>query len=519
MHAPATANVEDDASTQIEMARLPLTRIVATIGPASDTNESMSRLVAAGARVLRLNFSHGELDDHLRRLRTAREVERRLGRPLAVLGDLQGPKIRVGKVAGDGIMAETGMLVEFHRGSFEATPPGAGERVRFGSTFERLVDDVRPGQRLLVNDGAVRMLVVEQESDHIVCTVTHGGRITSSKGINLPDSDLAVQALTPRDAEHARWAVRQGVDLLALSFVRSAKDVNDLRKVIREEAPGEQTIPIVSKIEVPQAIDRIDEILDASEAMMVARGDLGVEMDIAEVPILQKKLIAKARHHGKPVIVATQMLESMIESPSPTRAEAGDVASAIFDQVDATMLSGETAVGAWPALTVAQMRRITQNAERFVRSGPSQSMAPGRLQENRHPTAALAHGVWTVARDAGAAAVVVWSETGGGALYLSRHDFGVPIIAVTSDIKAARRMALLRGVVPFRMDAPEVFDDFTGAVDKLLLARRIAKRGEPVIVVAGLPLGAPRVTNQLAIHTVAQSGTGPMSAAAPPVFG
>jgi len=518
---PALADVPHATTSSPSASRivkLPLTRIVATIGPASDSVEMMTRIVEAGARVLRLNFSHGSLEDHERRLATAREVERRIGRPIAVLGDLQGPKIRVGRVADGGVRVATGRLVEFHRGRFTAAATPEDQRAVFASTYDRLVDDVEPGQRLLVNDGAVRMLIVERYDDRIVCTVTHGGLITSSKGINLPDSELSVDTLTDRDIEHARWAVEHELDLLALSFVRRAADVDMLRSIVRQAAPGKRPIPIVSKIEVPQAIARIDEILEASDAMMVARGDLGVEMDIAEVPILQKNLIERARHHGKPCIVATQMLESMISDPAPTRAEASDVAAAIFDQVDATMLSGETAVGEWPVLAVEQMRRITANVEAWQADRPRRSMAPQGLRESRHPTAALAHGVWTVAHDVGAACIVVWSETGGGALYLSRHDFGVPIVAVTTDQGAARRMELLRGVLPVRMDPPESLGAFLTAIDKLLLERRLAKRGEPCIVVAGEPLGAPRVTNRLAIHTVAQPDAGPVWPAGSTVF-
>ncbi len=519
MHAIAESPEAAPASRNSapRIAKLPLTRIVATIGPASDSLEAMTRVVEAGARVLRLNFSHGDLADHKRRLDTAREVERRIGRPIAVLGDLQGPKIRVGRVEAPGIEVATCRLVEFHRGTFEARATPEEQRPVFSSTYDRLVDDVQPGQRLLVNDGAVRMLIVERYDDRLVCTVTHGGLITSSKGINLPDSSLSVDTLTERDIAHARWAVENDLDLLALSFVRKAADVESLRAILRQAAPGKRPIPIISKIEVPEAVTRIDEILEVSDAMMVARGDLGVEMDIAEVPILQKKLIERARHHGTPCIVATQMLESMIEAPSPTRAEASDVAAAIFEQVDATMLSGETAVGKWPVLAVEQMRRITANVEAWQNAQPARSRAPRGLRETRHPTAALAHGVWTVANDVGAACIVVWSETGSGAMYLSRHDFGVPIVAVTTDQGAARRMELLRGVLPVQMDQPADFATFLANLDKLLLERRLARRGEPCIVVAGEPLGAPRVTNRLAIHTVGQPGAGPIGPAGAPV--
>lgn len=489
--------------------RLPLTRIIATLGPASDSVEAMTRLVEAGARVLRLNFSHGSLEDHGRRLATAREVERRVGRPIAVLGDLQGPKIRVGTVPNDGIEIETGRVIEFRRGEFDAFVEDESGRAIFSSTYENLVEDVDAGQRLLINDGAVRTLVVERHVDRVVCTVTHGGKVTTRKGINLPDSSLTVRTLTEADVVNAKWAVRNGIDLLALSFVRRGRDIEDLRAVIREEADsGAYPIPIIAKIEVPQAISHIDEILDSCQAMMVARGDLGVEMDIAEVPLLQRHLIERARHHGRPVIVATQMLESMITAPTPTRAEASDVASAIFDHVDATMLSGETAVGKWPIVTVEQMRRITSHVERWQAENPGGSRAPERLRETRHPTAALAHGVWTVSQDLGAACVVIWSETGGGAMYLSRHDFGVPIVVVTSNQSAARRMQLLRGVLPVRMDVPATFDDFLAELDILLPARGLARRGDPVVVVAGEPLGAKRITNRVAVHTLGRPGEG-----------
>jgi pyruvate kinase len=500
---------DSGVSSQFNVADRSLTKIIATLGPATATDETITRLIECGVDIVRINFGHGSPEEHARLVRTVRAASKKLGFPVAVLGDLQGPKIRVGKVAGDGIDLAEGAEVVFQREAIEARPSADDERIRFSSTYERLVDDAEAGHRLLINDGAVRLLIVEKKCDDLVCRVTHGGRVTSGKGINLPETDLTVETLTERDWRDVRWSIEQGLDVVALSFVRTSRDVRELKKGIARIAAelGREgvTLPVVAKIETPRALEAVEGIVDVADGMMIARGDLGVEMDLAEVPIIQKRLIAVARRHGIPCIVATQMLQSMIVEPLPTRAEANDVAGAIFDEVDAVMLSGETSIGAHPVLAVEHMKRIAEAAERYVAHAHAGSAAPAKLVELRYHAAGLAHGVWTVANDIGARCIIVWSESGAGARYLSQNRFDIPILAATSDARSARQMQLLRGVVPVRVDPPEGIGAFISVMDAMVRDTGLARDGDACIVVAGEPLGSAGVTDTVRIHVVGEA--------------
>jgi pyruvate kinase len=346
-----------------------------------------------------------------------------------------------------------------------------------------------------------------------------GGEISTSKGINLPDSEIKASAITEKDWECVEWAVANGLDFLALSFVRHAAEVRQLRKALAGMCPvdfslektGEGAlIPIIAKIEKPQAVADIDAILEASDAIMVARGDLGVEMDLAQVPVIQKRLIAKAHEWGKPCIVATQMLETMTQNAAPTRAEASDVAHAIFDDADAVMLSGETAVGTNPVLVVETMRRIVTAAEESTPTWGPVPSPPQRLIESKYRTAALAHGAWYTARDLGAKLVVCWSQQGGAARYLSQTGMALPIIAYSSDERETRRMALLKGVTPIFSPPPPSgrLADWNAQVDAELVARGWAKPGDPIVLLAGRPLGVHGTTNTVAIHYIGNTFTG-----------
>lgn len=507
------------ADLPVHQQRPTLTKIVATLGPASDSPEMITKLVEAGVSVFRFNFSHGTLEEHAVRLQSLRTIARSMRRPLAALGDLQGPKIRVGTVPGAGIEICAGSEVTLRLGLAEAieeADPVSGEsRVILPFEYEPLVREVDPGHRVLINDGAIRMLAIDKNlaRGELRCRVTTGGLVTSRKGINLPDSDLTAPAITERDWECVEWAVEHGIDMLALSFVRRAEEVTELKERLAGMCPVSpdesddflgSTIPVIAKIEKPQAVDNIDAIVEAADAIMVARGDLGVEMELARVPIVQKQVIKACNRYGKPCIVATQMLESMIESASPTRAETTDVANAVLDGAGAVMLSAETATGKHPALAVETMCRIARAAEDHLASLPATASAPKALRETRYRTAALAHGAWYVAQDIGAELVVCWSESGGGARYLSQNDFQIPIIAYTSSIKAARRMALLRGVTPIRSDPPESgrLGDWNEMVDRDLAIRGWAEHGTPVVLMAGKPLGRPKVTTMIAIHYI-----------------
>jgi pyruvate kinase len=388
------------------------------------------------------------------------------------------------------------------------------------TSYPQLIDEVDSGHRVLINDGAIRMLAVERrvEKGELLCRVTVGGPVTTGKGINLPDTEVKAPAITERDWECVEWGVTNGLDFLALSFVRSASEVLELKRRLAAMCPVDRSvdddastgggIPVIAKIEKPQAVRAMDEVIQAADAIMVARGDLGVEMEIAQVPVVQKKLVARCQAWGKPCIVATQMLETMIQNATPTRAEASDVANAVFDGADAVMLSGETAVGKHPALVVETMRRIIAGAEAWIGEQPYEAAPPAKLVESRYATAALAHGAWHVACDIGAKLIVCWSQAGGTARYLSQNDFRVPIIAYTSSVTAARRMTLLKGVTPIRTDAPEGLGAFTDLAEQDMLLRGWIKAGEPVVLLAGKPLGKARATNSMAVLYVGDPNGG-----------
>ena len=504
----------------------PHAKIVATLGPASDSPEMIERLINCGVSTFRLNFSHGDLDQQLERFTRVREVTARLGRPIGILGDLQGPKMRVGPVPdhdeGGGIVAETGVDIVFAKGHGEATLGGAdGVHATFGTTFDEIFNDVEVGQRVLVNDGAIRMLVIDREPGAwLRCRVTHGGRVTSAKGINLPESDLSVPAITDRDWECVDWGIRHQVDFFALSFVRTPGEIFTLKERIRSRCDasyGESRdplacqIPVIAKIEKPQALVNLESIIEASDGVMVARGDLGVEMEPHQVPVAQKHIVEMAGKYGKPCIVATQMLETMIQEISPTRAEASDVANAIFDGADAVMLSGETAVGAHPDLVVETMSRIVRAAEDRIDKLPHAPRDASHLIEYPHRSAGLAIGAWHIANRVNAKLVVVWSQTGGMARYLSQNDFRVPIIAFSDSAIATRRMGLFNGVTPILDDPPageQPLASWTDRVEAVATERRWVNPGDAVVLIAGKPLGSVKAQDILAILRVGDDNSG-----------
>ena len=489
-----------------------LTKVLATVGPACDGVDAIGSLIDEGARVFRINFSHGDFDEHTQRLRAVREAAEQRGVPVGVLGDLRGPKLRLGPLAEDAVRVEPGDRVEFTGGERPGyREPQTGETI-LSVTYPPFVDEVEPGHRVLINDGAIRMLAVERVGrdgeGRLICSVTHGGEIEANKGVNLPDSDLSTPSLTDFDRECVAWAIEHEIDYLALSFVRRSSDVEELRGELRDRRDGVEgsdasRMFVVAKLETPQAIADLQAILNASDAVMVARGDLGVEMDLAEVPVIQKKIIEQAHDHGKPVIVATQMLQSMIKQSAPTRAEVSDVANAILDGADAVMLSGETAVGMQPSAAVHVMSHTAEITEAYAAERWGQKRRPPRNpRESRYRTAALAHGVSVVVRDLDARYVVMWSELGGGARLLSQNRLTVPILAVSSNPRALARMSLLFGVVPLHMPRPEDGDAFVGRIDELLQQRGWAEPGDPIVIAHGEPLGIPGVTNKIRIHHV-----------------
>lgn len=505
MHAIATPVNHDRESPW----RPPLTKILATVGPSISHPDVIQKMMENGARLFRLNFSHGTFDEHKMRHDMIRMVSKETRTSVAILGDLSGPKIRVTKVGPNGIMLRPGQDVVIRVDQESAVE---GEVPVLGATYPNVAREVDPGDRVLINDGAIRMLCVEKGKGEIRCRVTTGGKVTTGKGINLPDSELTIPALTEHDWRCVDWAVEHELDYVALSFVRSAEDVKELKDYLsklctpsgcgwplRDE--GESCIPIVAKIETPQAVERIDAVLEHCDAIMVARGDLGVEMDVATVPISQKRLIEAAHRQGKPAIVATQMLESMIKSATPTRAEVSDVANAILDGADCVMLSAETAVGRYPHVAVETMRRVACATENYWREEPPEAMPRFQTTQSTVIGAAVAHGAWHISRDVDATLIVVWSQRGSGARLLSRNNFNVPIVAFSSDLKAVRRMNLLYGVYPICMDeVPEHRSDFARVVDKLVLERGLARRGDPMLLLGAKPLDAKGSLNTVAVR-------------------
>ncbi len=502
---------------------LVLTKIVATLGPASKDIDTMVHLIEEGVRVFRVNFSHGTLDEFNEAIACIRKASKITSRYIGALGDLSGPKLRVGQVIDGGIEVKDGDVIQLTAESVIAGARGTNAPPVFSVNQPRLIAEVRPGERVLINDGAVslRCTASADENDGLLqCEVLHGGLVTSAKGVNLPDTDLSLPSLTDWDLRCVDFAVEAGFDFLALSFVRSANDVIHLKERLRELGArpesepatnkqsssygrgSESFIPIVSKIEKPQALDDLDAIVQETDVVMVARGDLGVEMELEQVPICQKQIIRSCHHHGKPVIVATQMLQTMIEAPIPTRAEAGDVANAIFEGADAVMLSGETAVGAYPVEAVRTMRRIARRTNEFRKTEGLNFDPPKSPRHSRYRTAALAAGVKAIVQELDAKLVVMWSQTGGGASYLSQNKLAVPIIAYSSSDETLRRLSVLYGVAPRFMKKPGNTAEFVQEIDAMLTENRWAAEGDAVVLVLGEPIGHPGLTNKIRVHYV-----------------
>ena len=486
------------------------TKIVATMGPACSSVELLYALFQAGVDVCRLNFSHGTLDEHLLMLRNIREAAVRWDQPIAVLGDLGGPKIRLGKVAegngAGGMLLGTGDELRIQR------QPCVGESGRVSTTYPHFVDDVQIGHRVLVEDGLLRFVCTDKNYNELRCQCLAGGTLKSSKGINLPNTQVNVPSLTDRDWECTDWAIANDLDYLALSFVRKAEDLQLLREHLVNKLAN---IHLIAKIEKAEALREIEAVIEQCDGLMVARGDLGVEVDLAKVPIIQKDLIRRCRSAGKPVIVATQMLQSMIEHPSPTRAEVSDVANAIFDGTDAVMLSGETSVGKFPAGAALVMAHIAEETEAYLTDN-APSGEPELKLKTMPLSAAVAKGVWQIVHDLKAALVVVWSQTGATARIFSKLRFPVPIVALSSDHRALRRMALHYGVIPQELSTPDDMTSLVDRIDGLVQERKFAEPGSRIVIVAGSSLGTPSTMNGIVIHTIGQTwkaseeaGTGP----------
>jgi len=465
------------------------TKIVATLGPSSDSLDAIRHLIRGGVSVIRLNMSHGTQQQHGERIQRVRQAAREQDAQTAILLDLQGPKIRLGKFENGGCVLEEG-------GRFVLTAQQViGTCERASCSYSELATDVQAGDRVLLADGALELRVSSSDGMEVVCDVVRGGPISDHKGINLPGVHVSCPSLTKKDVADLRFGIENGVDLVALSFVRNRDDVLRLRVHLEDY---DAKLPIVSKIEKPEAWANLDSILDESEGVMVARGDLGVELAAEKVPFIQKSIIRRARRLGKFVITATQMLESMIDRPYPTRAEVSDVANAIYDGTDAVMLSGETAAGKYPLEAARIMERIATEAE--------MSVDFRKLPQPEHPTYAnvVADAAYRAAQAVEARAIVVFTATGSTARLISRFRPPVPIYAFTPKETIARQLQVSFGARAIIAPDTSSTDEMLQQLDRILVQNGCLKRGDTVVLVAGQPIGRPGTTNLMKLHGVGE---------------
>jgi len=468
---------------------------VATLGPATSSREQICRLVEAGMDVARLNLSHGSHEDHREAYLAVREASDATGRGVGILVDLQGPKIRLGTFAEGPVLLEPGD--EF----IVTTEDVPGDATMVSTTHDGLPNDVHPGDLVLVDDGRIELRVTKVEGPRVHTTVVEGGRVSDNKGFNLPGVPVSVPALSEKDIEDLRWALRTGADMIALSFVRTATDVTAVHDVMKHEGIR---VPVLAKVEKPQAIDNLQEIVDAFDGIMVARGDLGVELPLEQVPLVQKRAIQLCRQAGKPVIVATQMLDSMITATRPTRAEASDVANAVLDGADALMLSGETSVGHNPPLVVETMSRIIEHVE----SEALDTLPPLQETATGSTARALTHAAVTSAQYVQATHLIAFTETGRSARLIARWRCSIPLLAFTPNPRVRSQLALVWGVETFLVPQVRHTDDMVMQVDKALLDIGRATAGERVVIVAGVPPGVPGTTNGMRVHKIGSAGPG-----------
>jgi len=470
------------------------TKIVCTIGPASESLEMMKKLIEAGMNVARLNFSHGDFEEHGNRIKNIRQASKELGKTVAILLDTKGPEIRIGKLQEEPIE-----LVENEYLTL-TTEEILGDKDRIHVTYKNLPNDVKVGSTILIDDGLIGLTVVDIQGTEIRCRIVNGGQIKGRKGVNVPGVKISLPGITDKDAADIVFGIEQGIDFIAASFVRKASDVLEIRELL--EKHNASHIQIISKIENQEGVDNLDEILEVSDGLMVARGDLGVEIPAEEVPLVQKRMIEKCNLVGKPVITATQMLDSMQRNPRPTRAEASDVANAIFDGTDAIMLSGETAAGKYPVESVRTMARIAERTEAalnyreiFHRLSNAQEISV---------TEAISQAVAKSALDLNANAIITATESGYTARMVSKYRPKAPIIAVTPNEDVMRRMALNWGVLPVKGEhVPSTDIMFEMAVDSALKTK-VVQPGDLVVITAGVPVGRSGTTNLIKIHHIGE---------------
>ena len=468
------------------------TKIVATLGPASSNAETIGQLIDAGVDVFRLNFSHGTHESHRELIHLIRDVSKNLGLEVGILQDLCGPKIRVGVMQGGRVTLVNQAEVVITTQSVEGTPD------RIPCEYRSLADDIKPGERVLLDDGSIELKVDAVTGEDILCTVLQGGDLKDHKGMNLPDTKVSSPALTDKDKRDLHFGLGEDVDFIALSFVRDPEDIHELRSIIKKDHKNAR---IIAKIEKPEAIDKIDEIIDATDGIMVARGDLGVEMDVAQVPLLQKEIIYRANAADRYVITATQMLESMIHHPYPTRAEVTDVATAVIDGTDAVMLSGETAAGEYPVKSVEMMDHVARVTEQYLRKRPP-TWDWARINPETVMHDAIGNAVLQLWKDMDVKAIATYTTSGGTAIYLSKSRPFSPIVVFTPEVEALRRMKLYWGVLPILDKSIDNNFDLITTVNQLVQERGFAKPGDNIILIESNKIGKVGNNNIIEIRKV-----------------
>ncbi len=467
-------------------------KILATLGPASRSPEMIAQLLGAGADAFRVNMSHGDHETHAATIAAIRAAEKDFGRPVTILCDLQGPKLRVGQFTDGRAVIRHGSHFTLDR------DPAPGDETRVCLPHPELFGILEKDQRLLIDDGKLRLRVISASDEKILCSAEVGGVIMDRKGVNVPDALVPVAAMTEKDRRDLSFAVAQGADWIALSFVQRPEDVAEARRLLG--GSGGSGAALMAKIEKPAAVERLAEIIELADGIMVARGDLGVELNPWEVPPLQKRIVAATRHSGKPVVVATQMLESMIESPSPTRAEVSDVANAIYDGADAVMLSAETASGAWPVEAVAMMHRIAGQVE--ADPGYRKQLAFTMIEPDHTTADALAHACATIAETVTLAGIIVFTGSGSTARRVARERPGAPMLVLTPSVRTARRIGLLWGAYPVATRDIGSFEEMIAKGKRMALRHGFGAAGSKLIALAGVPFGTPGSTNLLHVVTL-----------------
>ncbi len=470
------------------------TKIVATIGPATSSPEKIELLARAGVDVFRINFSHGTEGEHINTISSIKNIAEKLDFPIAILQDLQGPKIRLGKIRNGKAFLENGAEFILTIKNIE------GDAHIASITFPAVINDVSPGEVIFINDGLIKLKITKVDKENIYTRVIEGGEISDHKGVNFPNTRLSVPAITEKDKCDLEFGLKHGVDLVALSFVKSPEEVEELRNLMKHYG---RVVPIISKIEKWEAVENLEEIVDVSDGIMVARGDLGVEMPIEEVPVIQKKIISMCNKKGKPVITATQMLNSMIENPTPTRAEVTDIANAIFDGTDAVMLSNETAVGKYPLESVSVMRKVIKNTEKssIFRKFLKERTDNEKLEESS-VSEAIALSANKIAENIKAKAIITATESGRTALLVSKYRPGVPVIALTPKIETLKYLTLKWGIIPVKVSTFKTVDEILQKATEIAKERRIVKSGDTVVITAGSHTGVSGSTDLLKVATI-----------------